>query len=169
MSSCSPIQTRKSAARWMLAAQYAALGPEYVIDEGRFGSRGLVAPGKLVDGIAVAEKKIVWLKVRAAGVAGHGSQPHDQNPNDRLVRAVARLLDAGPERAAPRPQENASAAGRPFQGRQQDLVEVMRANVGTFANNKFTNAIQRSTIAVTWLRSGVGDPPKINVIPSVAE
>jgi len=46
---------------------------------------------------------------------------------------------------------------------------VMRAKVGTFAENKFTNAIQHSTIALTWLRSGVGDPPKINVIPSVAE
>ena len=45
----------------------------------------------------------------------------------------------------------------------------MKARVGTFATNKFTNAIQHSTIAVTWLRSGVGDPPKINVIPSVAE
>src|SRR5204862_5475150 len=34
---------------------------------------------------------------------------------------------------------------------------------------KFTSVIERSTIALTWLRSGVGDPPKINVIPSVAE
>ena len=155
-------------ARWMIANHYAELDPEYVIDEGGFGSRDLFAPGKLVYGIAVAEKKIVWLKVRAEGVAGHGSQPHDQNPNDRLVRAVARLLDGGPERAAPRQQDDASGAGRPVQGRQ-DLVDVMRANVGAFADNKFTNAIQRSTIAVTWLRSGVGDPPKINVIPSVAE
>ena len=45
----------------------------------------------------------------------------------------------------------------------------MKARVGTFAPNKFTNAIQHSTIALTWFRSGVGDPPKINVIPSVAE
>jgi acetylornithine deacetylase/succinyl-diaminopimelate desuccinylase-like protein len=45
----------------------------------------------------------------------------------------------------------------------------MKARVGTFAVNKFTNAIQHSTIALTWIRSGVGDPPKINVIPSVAE
>jgi carboxypeptidase PM20D1 len=45
----------------------------------------------------------------------------------------------------------------------------MKARVGTLAVNKFTNAIQHSTIAVTWVRSGVGDPPKINVIPSVAE
>jgi acetylornithine deacetylase/succinyl-diaminopimelate desuccinylase-like protein len=149
-------------ARWMIANHYAELDPEFVIDEGGFGSRDLFAAGKLVYGIAVAEKKIVWLKVRAEGVAGHGSQPHDQNPNDRLVRAIAKLLsesDGGPERAASRAPATAS----------ENIVEVMKANVGTFATNKFTNAIQRSTIAVTWLRSGVGEPPKINVIPSVAE
>jgi acetylornithine deacetylase/succinyl-diaminopimelate desuccinylase-like protein len=142
-------------ARWMIANHYAELDPEYVLDEGGFGSRDLFAPNKLVYGIAVAEKKIVWLKVRAEGVAGHGSQPTDQNPNDRLVKAVARLL-ATPE-----------APARP--SREPSLVDVMKARVGTFAANKFTNAIQRSTISVTWLRSGVGEPPKINVIPSVAE
>jgi acetylornithine deacetylase/succinyl-diaminopimelate desuccinylase-like protein len=143
-------------ARWMIANHYAELDPEYVIDEGGFGSRDLFAPGKLVYGIAVAEKKIVWLKVRAEGVAGHGSQPHDQNPNDRLVRAVGRLLSE-------------LSSGGSGSGRTPALVQTMQTHVGTFASNKFTNAIQQSTIAVTWLRSGVGDPPKINVIPSVAE
>ena len=45
----------------------------------------------------------------------------------------------------------------------------MKSRVGTFASNKFNNAIQHSTISLTSLRSGVGDPPKVNVIPSVAE
>jgi acetylornithine deacetylase/succinyl-diaminopimelate desuccinylase-like protein len=138
-------------ARWMIANHWAELDPEYVIDEGGFGSRDLFAPGKLVYGIAVAEKKIVWLKVRAEGIAGHGSQPHDQNPNDRLVRALQRLLNA------PMPSGDFS------------VLNTMQTRVGRFADNKFTNAIQHSTIAVTWIRSGVGDPPKINVIPSVAE
>src|SRR5207253_1580804 len=80
-------------ARWMIANHYADLDPEYVLDEGGFGSRDLLTPGRLTYGVAVAEKKIVWLKVRAEGVAGHGSQPHDQNPNTRLTRALARLLD----------------------------------------------------------------------------
>ena len=142
-------------ARWMIANHFAELDPEYVLDEGGFGSADLFAPGKLVYGVAVAEKKILWLKVRATGVAGHGSQPHDQNPNDRLLRALARLLAA---------TEGASPASH-----ESSLVETMKARVGTLAANKFTNAIQRSTIAVTWVRSGVGDPPKINVIPSVAE
>ncbi len=157
-------------ARWMIANHYAELDPEYVIDEGGFGSRDLFAPGKLVYGVSVAEKKIVWLKLRAEGVAGHGSQPTDQNPNDRLVRALARLL--APEAA--RAQPSAEGA-RAFQAsgaratREPSVLDVMQAKVGAFAQNKFTNAIQRSTISLTWFRSGVGDPPKINVIPSVAE
>jgi acetylornithine deacetylase/succinyl-diaminopimelate desuccinylase-like protein len=146
-------------ARWMIANHYAELDPEFVIDEGGFGSRDLFAAGKLVYGISVAEKKIVWLKLRVEGIAGHGSQPNDQNPNDRLVRGLARLIGGGGSSAQP------AAA----QGREPSVLEIMKSRVGTFAPNKFTNAIQQSTIALTWLRSGVGEPPKINVIPSVAE
>jgi acetylornithine deacetylase/succinyl-diaminopimelate desuccinylase-like protein len=138
-------------ARWMLANHFAELDPEFMIDEGGVGSRDLFAPGKLVYGISVAEKKIVWLKIRAEGVAGHGSQPHDQNPNDRLVRALQRLLE------------------QPLPTADLPLLKTMKARVGAFAPNKFTNAIQHSTIALTWIRSGVGEPPKTNVIPSVAE
>jgi acetylornithine deacetylase/succinyl-diaminopimelate desuccinylase-like protein len=148
-------------ARWMIANHYAELDPEYVIDEGGFGSTDVFAANKMVYGISVVEKKIVWLKLRAEGVAGHGSQPTDSNPNDRLVRALGRLL-GGPERPA---LQTPALQLRP----QSSVIDVMKARVGTFATNKFTNAIQHSTIALTWFRSGVGDPPKINVIPSVAE
>jgi acetylornithine deacetylase/succinyl-diaminopimelate desuccinylase-like protein len=142
-------------ARWMIANHYAELDPDFVIDEGGFGSTDLFAPNKLVYGVAVAEKKMIWLKVRAEGIAGHGSQPIAENPNNRLTRALDRLLTD-----SDKPGE--SSAGFP-------LVEAMKSRVGAFAQNKFTNAVQRSTIALTWLRSGVGDPPKINVIPSIAE
>ncbi|MCU1383542.1 MAG: hypothetical protein JWL71_2239 [Acidobacteria bacterium] len=145
-------------ARWMIANHYAELDPEYVLDEGGFGSTDLFAPNTMVYGISVAEKKIVWLKLRAEGVAGHGSQPTDTNPNDRLVKALARLLSATPAPAAP-----------PARSGEPSVLEMMQAKVGAFAKNKFTNAIQQSTISLTWFRSGVGDPPKINVIPSVAE
>jgi acetylornithine deacetylase/succinyl-diaminopimelate desuccinylase-like protein len=138
-------------ADWMRANHYAEFEPEYIIDEGGFGSRDLFAPGKLVFGISVAEKKILWLKLRAEGIAGHGSQPHDQNPNDRLTRALARMLS------------------QPLPGSPFAVLDTMTSRVGTLAVNKFNNAIQHSTISITSLRSGVGDPPKANVIPSVAE
>ena len=139
-------------ARWMLKNHYGELDPEYVIDEGGFGSRDMFTPGKLVFGISVAERKIMWLKLRAEGVAGHGSQPHDKNPNDHLLKALSRLF-AEPVAAAPFP-----------------VVETMKQRIGgPLVSNKFNNAIQQSTISLTSLRSGVGDPPKVNVIPSVAE
>ena len=46
----------------------------------------------------------------------------------------------------------------------------MKQRIGApLSDNKFNNAIQKSTISLTSLRSGVGDPPRANVIPSVAE
>jgi acetylornithine deacetylase/succinyl-diaminopimelate desuccinylase-like protein len=136
---------------WMRQNHYKEFEPEFILDEGGFGSRDLFSPGKLVFGISVAEKKILWLKLIAEGVAGHGSQPHDRNPNDRLVRALTRLL------AEPIPSA-------PF-----SVVETLKSKVGPLPENKFNNAIQRSTISLTSLRSGVGEPPKVNVIPSIAE
>jgi len=136
---------------WMREHHYQELDPEYILDEGGFGTRDLFAPGKLVFAISVAEKKLIWLKLTAEGVAGHGSQPHDKNPNDRLVRALARLLSE--------PMPTASFS----------VLETFKARVGALADNKFNNAIQHSTIAITTLRAGVGEPPKANVIPSIAE
>jgi acetylornithine deacetylase/succinyl-diaminopimelate desuccinylase-like protein len=141
----------KLGALWMRTNHYQEIDPEFILDEGGFGSRDLFAPGKLVFGISVAEKKILWLTLRAEGVAGHGSQPHDQNPNDRLIRALGRLL------------------GEPMPASSFSVLDTMKSRVGTLAVNKFNNAIQHSTISITSLRSGVGDPPKVNVIPSVAE
>jgi acetylornithine deacetylase/succinyl-diaminopimelate desuccinylase-like protein len=138
-------------AAWIRTNHYEDIDPEFILDEGGFGSRDLFAPGKLVFGISVAEKKILWLKLRAEGVAGHGSQPHDQNPNDRLIRALGRLL------AEPMPTSSFT------------VLDTMKSRAGSLAPNKFNNAIQHSTISITSLRSGVGDPPKVNVIPSLAE
>lgn len=138
-------------AGWMIKNHYDDIAPEYVLDEGGLGSQDLFAPGKLIFGISVAEKKLIWLKLRATGVAGHGSQPTDDNPNDRLTRALTRLI------RTPMPTSSV------------DVVKTMQARVGPLADNKFNRAIQQSTIALTSLRSGVGDPPKVNVIPSVAE
>jgi acetylornithine deacetylase/succinyl-diaminopimelate desuccinylase-like protein len=111
----------------------------------------MFAPGKLVFGISVAEKKIMWLRVRAEGTAGHGSQPHPQNPNDHLMRALNRVI------------------GEPIPAGRFPVIDTMKQRIGSLADNKFNNAIQQSTISITSLRSGVGDPPKANVIPSVAE
>jgi acetylornithine deacetylase/succinyl-diaminopimelate desuccinylase-like protein len=138
-------------AAWMRQNHLEDFEPEYILDEGGFGSRDLFTRDKLVFGISVAEKKILWLKLTAEGVAGHGSQPHDRNPNDRLIKALARLSTEPPPTS------------------RFEVLETFKSRVGPLLPNKFNNAIQNSTISLTSLRSGVGEPPKVNVIPSIAE
>ncbi len=136
--------------RYLLDHHYEELDPEYVLDEGGIGSREIFVNGKLVFGISVAEKRALWLRVTAHGTAGHGSQPHDQNPNDKLIRALNRLFS------------------QPFPTVPNAALDALVARLGPLAPNQFTNAIQQTTVSLTSLRSGVGDPPKTNVIPSLA-
>ncbi|HBP90537.1 MAG TPA: hypothetical protein DD706_22945 [Nitrospiraceae bacterium] len=136
--------------RFILDHHYEELDPEYVLDEGGFGSREIFVNGKLVFGISVAEKRALWLRVIAHGIAGHGSQPHDHNPNDKLMRALTRLFST------------------PFPTVSNAVLDALETRLGTLAPNQFTNAIRQTTVSLTSLRSGVGDPPKANVIPSLA-
>jgi acetylornithine deacetylase/succinyl-diaminopimelate desuccinylase-like protein len=138
--------------QWMIANHYPDIDCEYVLDEGGMGSRDALAPKKLVFGISVGEKQVMWLRLRAKGTAGHGSQPIPDNANLVLLAAIKNALQLPPG------------------GKVSPVIEQMkRAIGGEFASNKFTSAIQRNTISLTTLLSGVGSPAKVNVIPSTAE
>lgn len=138
-------------ARWLIANHWDRLNPEFVLDEGGFGARDiLAADGRLAFGISVAEKRMLWLSLTAEGTAGHGSQPIPDNANVRLARALSAI------------------AGRDAPASATPVIQEMTKRLGPLADNKFTRAIQRDTISITTLRSGVGEPPKVNVIPSTA-
>ena len=136
--------------RYLIEHHYDELDPEYVLDEGGIGSREVFVNGKLVFGISVAEKRAMWLRLTARGIAGHGSQPHDQNPNNKLMRALDRLFS------------------QPFPTVSNPILDALESRLGSLSPNTFTNAIRQTTVSLTSLRSGVGDPPKANVIPSLA-
>lgn len=137
-------------ASWMIDHHFAELDPEYVLDEGGAGFQDLLSTEKTAFGISVTEKQVLWLEVRAEGRAGHGSQPIADNANEILVSALSKVL------SRPRP-----AGDHP-------VLQEMRRRLGTLADNKFTRAIQRNTISLTTLQAGVGEPPKVNVIPSLS-
>ena len=151
LSTCDEETDGLHGAGWMIAHHWAELDPEYVLDEGGIGSSDLYSPGKTVFGISVGDKQVLWLKMRASGTSGHASQPIPDNANDILIAAIAKAKDFKPS------------------GKPNAVVEQMRSSIGEFAPNKFMNAMVRNTMSLTTLRSGVGDPPKVNVIPSVAE
>jgi acetylornithine deacetylase/succinyl-diaminopimelate desuccinylase-like protein len=137
--------------QWMIANHPADIDAEYVLDEGGLGTRDVLAPNKLVFGVSVGDKVILWLRLRAKGTAGHGSQPIPDNANMILLEAIRKALAI------------------PEGGKTNAVVEEMKSKLGEFAPNKFTSAIQRNTISLTTLTSGVGSPVKVNVIPSSAE
>ena len=138
--------------RWLIANHWKELDPEWVIDEGGFGTRDILAKDKLIFGISVAEKQVTQLRLRAKGTAGHGSQPIPDNANEILLRAIYKALDQPPTT------------------RQNPVVAEMRATIGSpMADNKYTAAIQKNTMSLTTLTAGVGNPPKVNVIPSNSE
>jgi acetylornithine deacetylase/succinyl-diaminopimelate desuccinylase-like protein len=95
---------------------------------------------------------MLWLKVRAKGTAGHGSQPIPDNANMILLAAIHKALEFAPSKQ-PNPV----------------VEEMARAVGGRFAENKYVNAIRANTISLTTLTAGVGSPPKANVIPSTSE
>ena len=137
--------------RWMMANHPREIDVEYVLDEGGFGTREILTAGKLVFGVMVAEKQVLWVRVRATGTAGHGSQPIPDNANLILLAALRRAMDLPP--AKPHP-----------------LVAEMTRTIGaSLAVNRYTAAIQGNTVSLTSLHSGVGNPAKVNVIPSAAE
>ncbi|MBI3473818.1 MAG: M20/M25/M40 family metallo-hydrolase [Candidatus Solibacter usitatus] len=137
--------------RWMIANHWKEIDAEYVLDEGGFGTREILAQGKLVFGVMVGEKQSVWLRLRAKGTAAHGSQPIPDNANLILMRAIQRAMEL--PAAQPHP-----------------VVAEMRRNIAApLAANKYTAAIQANTASLTTLQAGVGSPPKINVIPSNSE
>ncbi|MGH9662565.1 MAG: M20/M25/M40 family metallo-hydrolase [Bryobacteraceae bacterium] len=137
--------------RWMIANQWREIDAEYALDEGGFGTRDILADGKLVFGIPVGEKQSVWLRVRARGTAAHGSQPIPDNANLTLLEALRKAMALPPARPHP------------------VIAEMVRATGGPLASNKYTAAIQANTVSLTTLAAGVGSPPRTNVIPSTAE
>jgi acetylornithine deacetylase/succinyl-diaminopimelate desuccinylase-like protein len=151
LSTCDEETDGSNGAAWMIKNHWDELNPEYVLDEGGVGSRDLYTPGKTVFGISVGDKQVLWIKLRAVGTSGHASQPIPDNANDILLTAIAKAKEFPPS-SKPNP-----------------VIAEMKAKLDTFSNNKFMNAVQQNTISLTTLSSGLGDPPKVNVIPSVAE
>jgi acetylornithine deacetylase/succinyl-diaminopimelate desuccinylase-like protein len=134
--------------QWMIANHPQDVDAEYVLDEGGMGSTDVLAPNKLVFGISVGDKVVAWLRLKAKGTAGHGSQPIPDNANMILLSAIQKAM------------------ALPQSDKENPIVAEMKRRIGTpLTANKFTSAIQRNTISLTTLNGGF----KVNVIPSSAE
>ncbi|MBI3697672.1 MAG: M20/M25/M40 family metallo-hydrolase [Acidobacteria bacterium] len=123
---------------------------EYVLEEGGFSANRLVSAEGEVHAVSVAQKQVLWLRLSIEGTGGHGSQPTDDNAIAKLAAVLRRIVETPPPK------------------RVEPVLDQMLSRVETLPNNRFANAIQRNTLSLTSLKAGVGQPPKENVIPSLA-
>ncbi|MEO8509660.1 MAG: M20/M25/M40 family metallo-hydrolase [Chloroflexota bacterium] len=134
------------------------------------GGYSMTLRGRRYYTIQVAEKGIMWSRLRATGTPGHGSMPHDDNAAVHLAEAVARLAaDPRPARVHPVVAAFFGALGL---GEVARLAEVdpsgahaalMDAVDDPVLRRSF-DAMLRDTVTPTILRAG----NKVNVIPGRA-
>ena len=138
------------------------------------GGYSITLDGRRYYTIQVAEKGIVWTRIRTTGTPGHGSMPHDDNAAVKLAMAVNALVDdqAGRgarvlpvvadflaalglgEVAAHLAADDPVAASAVLATRVED--PVMRRSI---------DAMLRDTVTPTVLRAG----KKVNVMPGAGE
>ena len=143
----------------------------FTLDEGLVITEGIL-PGvsKPVAIIGIAEKGLVTLKLSAHGPGGHGSMPPSITAVGRLARALARVEDNPMEADLRSPVIDMFDAVVPDMPLSMRMVFGNRWLLEPFVVSQLskapaTNALVRSTLAVTIVKAGV----KPNVIPQVAE
>ncbi len=118
--------------------------------------------------VSVAEKKLSQFMIKAKGTGGHGSIPHKDNANEKIIHACARILSYDwPLKATP--VVSAYLKGifeKEKKGRRvfTDLKEALkdRRFRNDVKNIPLYNALLRNTVTPTILRGG----EKVNVIPA---
>lgn len=118
--------------------------------------------------ISVTEKKLSQFIIRAQGRGGHGSMPHGDNANEKIVAAAQRILSyKWPLKSMPVTQAylDGVLAGREIEGTVfPGLKEALKSKrwKTILEANEIYNAILRNTVTLTILKGG----QKVNVIPS---
>lgn len=157
--------------RWFTENHSDSIDPEWVWDEGSGSIKDVFGKGVMF-AVAVAEKQIYRFKLIAEGEPGHGSMPHPDSANNRLLAALQRIIET------PRPLKAGPAAAAMFEGlapRQKFPASfilnhltnplVLKLAGKKLSSEKFTNAVLRDTVSVNILQAGY----QINVIPERAE
>jgi acetylornithine deacetylase/succinyl-diaminopimelate desuccinylase-like protein len=140
----------------------------YVMNE---GGGVMLAEGRVVYQVEVAQKAPLWLRLVARGTAGHGSAPSDNIAPARLARALARLADYKfPTQVSPEVQDlyarKADSLPEALREGARDLRAALTrpAYRDAFLREPHQAALVRNTLAITMLRGS----DKENVIPSEA-
>ena len=156
--------------------------PELVRAEFALGEAGAFTVwlnGKPIYPIQVAEKGVVWMKLRARGQPGHGSLPKEHNAVTRLAQAIALLgstrLPSHKTAVVERYLRALGAAQgfpRSFLVRNLHVPAIAKLVLGKLPDRGAAAALQAvlsNTAVPTVLRAGGQEMKTVNVVPGVAE
>lgn len=122
-------------------------------------------------GVDVAEKAPFWLQLTATGQPGHGSRPIADSASNRLVRAMARIIEwQTPIKLLPAVEkffkDIAPLQQEPWRLKFANISESIKdpAFVREMTGQREYNFLLRNTISLTMLNGS----KQTNVIPNVA-
>lgn len=157
-------------AKWVVNNLWDKLRAEYVLNEGGVGISGMFGTDLMLP--CFGEKGPLWLKLKARGEAGHGSIPIAENANNKLIRALERIVNYETPIILLPEIKNFLRNIISSKGVFASLLAPFLIN--SFILNLFRsklksakkiNAVLRNTISITNLKAGY----KENVIPSESE
>jgi acetylornithine deacetylase/succinyl-diaminopimelate desuccinylase-like protein len=134
------------------------------------GGYSITLDGRRFYTVQVAEKGIIWTRLRAGGTPGHGSMPHGDNAALHLADAALRLA------REPRPARPSRVVRRFFEGlgigeicdlavrEPTAAAEALAQRVADPVLRRSLDAMLRDTVTPNVLRAG----KKVNVIPGEA-
>ncbi len=159
--------------KWLVDNHPELVRAEYVIGEA--GGFTVHLGGRELYPVAIAEKGMVWLKLKVTGSPGHGSVPRDDNAVARLGAIVHRLGTTRLPQHRTRVADlylKAVAATQRFPLNvllpRLHLPALAKAILDRFPDRGAANtlaAVLSNTATPTMLRAG----DKINVVPGAAE
>ena len=143
------------------------IGCSHVINEGGMGLHDVFFEGQPIWPISVGEKGVLWLRMVAEGIPGHGSTPKPDEAPDRLVTALGKIQQREAEpRVHPAMLELFDASGQQRKGVEKFLLThprlAQKALMGTLMANPITRAVVTDTVHIT----GMEGANKPNVVPS---
>jgi acetylornithine deacetylase/succinyl-diaminopimelate desuccinylase-like protein len=142
---------------------------EFLITEG--GSNLIWRGRGTIYAVGVAEKAAFWLRLTATGRGGHGSIPIPDSAPNRLVKALARVVDWQPSiRLLPSVEQYFRAIAPLEPARRASQFRNIRkalqdpAFARSISRDENYNFLLRDTVSLTVLQGG----PQTNVIPDTA-
>lgn len=148
-------------------ADWERLGCSHVINEGGMGLHDVFFEGQPVWPISVGEKGVLWLRMVAEGMPGHGSTPKPDEAPDRLVTALSKIQA---REAEPRVHEAMlelfAAAGEQRKGLERFLLTRPGLATRALKGKLMANPIARAVITDTVHITGMEGANKPNVVPS---